>query len=351
MDKNLYVRKIYLEKLREIATVAVVFLHIVMTINNNYTISEIGQVNYTIFSDCYMLVKWAVPCFIMITGSLLLNPQKDVSVKKIVRYVSRMLLILFSFGTIYALIEIFFNERTITFTTILRSIVNTASGNTWSHMWYIYVLIALYILTIPIKSFINTQSLKTLKIFIIVLIIGNFAIPTINAIFNLSLEGYMMLNEYASYYMLGYYLSSIPTSELKKYFKWCVLGLILSTGVMVVSESISLLTVKEELLMNHHAGELMVLIQSASVFLIVKYMYENNKRELSRTNQIISLCSFGIYLIHPFWINLIYKFLKITPLSFPIVGIGIVILFIIVFILSLMSAYIMKKIPIINKIV
>ena len=66
----------YIEYIRVFAAVAVVFLHIVMTLPNNYSVAELGVFNYTVFSDCYMLVKWAVPCFIMVSGALLLNPQK-----------------------------------------------------------------------------------------------------------------------------------------------------------------------------------------------------------------------------------------------------------------------------------
>ena len=77
----------YLEHMRVLATLAVVMIHIVMTLNNNYTIADIGTFNYTVFSDCYMLVKWAVPCFLMISGTLLLNPKKEIDVSKIKSYI------------------------------------------------------------------------------------------------------------------------------------------------------------------------------------------------------------------------------------------------------------------------
>lgn len=41
----------YIEYIRVFAALAVVFLHIVMTLNNNYTVEELGVFNYTVFSD------------------------------------------------------------------------------------------------------------------------------------------------------------------------------------------------------------------------------------------------------------------------------------------------------------
>jgi len=64
----------------------------------------------------------------------------------------------------------------------------------------------------------------------------------------------------------------------------------------------------------------------------------------------ISRCSFGIYLIHPFFVNIIYKVMHITPTSVPIV-LGIILLFTIVFGAAWFSTWIITKIPGINKII
>ena len=47
-------KKVYIEVLRGLATIAVVFLHVVMTLVANYSVEEIGVYNYAIFNDCLL---------------------------------------------------------------------------------------------------------------------------------------------------------------------------------------------------------------------------------------------------------------------------------------------------------
>lgn len=87
------------------------------------------------------------------------------------------------------------------------------------------------------------------------------------------------------------------------------------------------------------------MIQALSVFcLFKKYMDGVHVGKLAKS---ISRCSFGIYLIHPFFINLLYKMMNITPTNFPLLGIefAIPLLWLIVFLLSWGGTFIMLKVP------
>ena len=86
---------------------------------------------------------------------------------------------------------------------------------------------------------------------------------------------------------------------------------------------------------------------------IAVYMFFMDVAESSKLNKIIksiSDCSFGIYLIHPFFINLLYKVLRITPTSFMAIYISIPLLWIIVFCVSWIGTLTMKKMPVFNRI-
>ena len=282
----------------------------------------------------------------MISGALLLNPQREIGFSKIKSYISRMLIVLLTFGIGYALMELVFNEKTISLNMLLQAFVNTAQGETWNHMWYIYALIALYIVTIPLKCFINSQPRKNIKILLAVLFVGNFIIPTLNLVFDTSFKDYMMLNEYATYYILGYYLSACD--EKKIGYKSIIL-FIVSSLLMITSETISLCLYDSCLELNQPYNGILVFVQSVSLFVFIKHRCNSKEIQITKLVKAISYCSFGIYLIHPFWINLLYKLIGITPLSMPI-GIGIVVLFVGVLALSMASALIVKKIPLIKNI-
>ena len=333
---------VYLEKLRNAATFAVVLLHIAMTMNNNYTPTEIGLTNYIVFSNIWIVVKWAVPCFLMISGALLLN-KKDITVDKIVKYILRMFFVLLSFGTVFAMMEIFFNKRTLTVKSVFLSIYYVLSGQSWDHLWYIYTLIALYIITIPLKVFIDNTEKKNIDIFVAVLVIGNFIIPSINSIFGLNIKNIMIITEFPTYYILGYWLSNLKFENKMKNSAFAFgKGYLCSTILMMMIEISGLVLNGISPDISVSTGNILVLMQSVCVFLFFKTFFENKKMNL--IDNVISMNSFAIYLVHPFYINLLYKLFKITPISTNIC-VGITICFVFIFTISLLSSYILRVIP------
>ena len=334
----------YIEYIRAFAALTVVLLHIVMTLPANYSVDELGVFTSIVFNCVYMPTKWAVPCFVMVSGALLLNPDKEINTEKIFKYISRMLLVLVLFGTCFALMEIVFSEKTISVSIIFRALLNVAEQKSWSHLWYIYVLISLYILTIPLKYAIQKMNRKELDYLVIALVLGNFVIPAINTLVGTEIYSFMILTEYTSYYLIGYW---ITTKKNIFGYKVILFGVAV-TIVMCVTEAFSLRESGVVYELNHQAKDILTFVQSVSVFLFFREIFKDAK--LGKMIVLLSSCSFAIYIIHPFWINMIYKVFKITPLSMPI-GLGIIVLWIMVALLSIGSSMILKRIPIIKRII
>lgn len=79
----------YIEWLRIVCAIAVVGIHITMTQPNNYSVAEIGTRNYLVLTSVYVLIQWAVPVFLMISGNLLLHSHM-MSFSKVKKMISRM---------------------------------------------------------------------------------------------------------------------------------------------------------------------------------------------------------------------------------------------------------------------
>lgn len=203
----------------------------------------------------------------------------------------------------------------------------------------IYMLIGLYLITVPLRYMLEKIPVNELEISIFVLIIGLFLIPSINTMFGVSLENYMLISEYVLYYILGYYLS-ITKRELEKF---AVLGAGVSVAFMIGMETRNILHAGNVFSLNHQTSSIFTLILGASVFLLMKSAFKNKETVNKLVNRVCSN-SFAIYLIHPIWGNLFYMLLKITPLSFPIV-LGILIMFTLMFALSLVTGMVMRKLP------
>jgi surface polysaccharide O-acyltransferase-like enzyme len=264
-------KKSYIEILRVIATLAVVLLHINMTLPANYTKTELGLFNYALFENMYMLVSWAVPVFFMISGALLLEPSKHIDLNKVKKYLGKMLVILFTFGSFYAFLEIFFYERSIKINYILRAVWNVVIGKSWDHLWYIYVLIGLYILLIPLKCIVDKLDTQLFEIFLMFLIVGCFVIPSINNYFNLTIKDCMLISDPVVYFMLGYYIS-MTKRDLRNI---SLIGIFISPIMLVVTTTLDVYGYGNGIAANAQTCNIFRLYFAVSIFYLIKRLFEN----------------------------------------------------------------------------
>ena len=106
VEKNLQ-----FEYIRAFSIVAVITIHTFYSALLKYggAASITDQVLYKIIMN---IMWWAVPSFLMISGSLLLDTKKTISLKKLYgKYIRRMLIILFTFGLAFSWLEIVFDSK------------------------------------------------------------------------------------------------------------------------------------------------------------------------------------------------------------------------------------------------
>ena len=336
-------KKSYIEILRLISTLAVVMIHVTMTEVVNSTIEEIGRIDYAIYSAGYALSRWAVPVFIMITGSLLLNPEKEISSKKLRGYIVRMILVLATFGTVFSAMEIIFSESLGEWYLLIpKSILRVIENQSWDHLWYIYLIIGLYLLTPFTKAAIKNLKESQLLFLIILLYIINYVCPAFNIIFNINISDFWIAaNGYYAYYLTGYYLS-IENNRIFAKRKILYIIAIFSMLFMIGCDSIRIILYGAYSEWLRNANPLVPLI-AVAVFVFIKSVVKP-EHIINNVCSKINYCSFGIYLIHPFFINIIYKVIGITPRRFPII-LGIFFFWILIFGLSWLGTLILKKVP------
>lgn len=335
---------VYIEWLRALAAFAVVGIHITMTEPNNCSVAQIGKSNYMALTSVYALVQWAVPVFLMISGGLLLR-AKSISMAKVKKYIARMFFVLLMFGTVYAILELVFSERRLSLPMLYKGIIMTFEGKSWSHLWYLYVLIGIYIILIPLKVYVDHIELREVASFIAVLIVGNFLIPTLNILLGVEIKNLMVLTQYVTYFLIGYVLAGISNTKwggviwISVYLGTSILKIVIQCATVIRTGEGS------ELFLN---DRILTLFQAIAVYMYI--MNVAKSRKLNKIIKSIGDCSFGIYLIHPFFINFLYKVLLITPTGFMAIYISIPLLWIIVFCVSWIGTLAMKKIPVFNRI-
>lgn len=250
----------------------------------------------------------------MISGFLLLNPQKEIGLDKIRRYLLRMIAVLASFGLFYCLIETAASEGISNPAgMILVSIKNLFEGKSWSHMWYVYMLIGLYLLTPLLRIFVREADDRTACVTLAALFAFTILRPTLNALFKLELDEILAVTApYPFYYLAGYYLGRMRISGK-------VRALALLTGLAgIIAMLILEMRGYIEMPTNTNA---FIALYSMAVFATAKdsqLMLRISGHSMIRA---LSKYSFGIYLTHDFFLNLFYKGFQTCPDILP-TGIG-----------------------------
>lgn len=336
----------YLEAIRCVAIVLVVAIHVVAIPIQNWDSNNMTW--YPLYSIVYALGNCGVPLFLMISGTLLLNPQKKISFEKLYKkMMPRILIPLIVYGWIFALMEIYFETHSISFGMVGKALLRVINRNSWGHLWYLYMLIGMYVFLPVLKYIVEKIPDELFKYMMGSLIIIGYIFPTINAVFKSNISVYAPLPLcHVTCFLMGYAVlkweNSTRFNNLVKYFG------VISLVVLVVANGVSGRISLEAYGVFAQYNDIFVLGLTVYIYKMIKQIYSN--KNISGGGYSLAACSFGIYLMHPVVMNVLYKVWKILPtdncgiISIPV--------FVLVFIIpAWIGTAIMKKIPIIKKLV
>ncbi len=312
----------YLNNLRVTATFFVVLLH-TTSYSSVYNVDDFSQIVLRLYHD---IGVFAVPVFVMISGSLFLDCNKQISYKILFqKYVRRIALALVVFGLPMCFLETILNKDG----GIDTAIYHFITGHSWDHMWYLYMLIFLYLMTPVLKPFMTHCSKSTIEIGLLVLFVCSILLPTLKH-YGCALESWMMFTPYPFYYLLGGYISNTYSSKIPKLTFYVILSL------FIVSILISILCGME----TPGYYNILSFIGASSIFALFKRT-EGNWKLANK----ISPYTFSIYIIHPIFIHIASKLIHFDPAIYFPIWLSIIPFAFIVFGLAYLSGWLLKKIP------
>ncbi len=330
-------RIVWIDFLRVIGMLSIIMIHVVGNTINTYHLSGTPKVIYHIIEQsCY----FAIPLFVMLSGMYFLNKDIDFSLM-LKKYCKRILLLILVFGSFYVTLELFFEYKKISIFYISDILYRILTGDLWAHMWYLYMILGLYLITPFLRLIIKNIDEKTYKYLLILLYVFSVLIPDINYIFNIKIGFTIQISSaYIFYYVYSAYIYSHDISKNYKYIS-IFLGLA-SIILIIVSSIINLKNIPISYVTTP------VFLVSNMIFLLFKNKEFKLPKKIQTLICSLGTCSLGIYIIHQFYINIIYKLLKIKfILTFPYLGF---ILYTIFFLLiSYITIYLLRKIPIVKK--
>jgi surface polysaccharide O-acyltransferase-like enzyme len=348
-------RIMYADLLRIFATFFVIVVHFS---SGKVDTIQVNDLTWEYFNCIHGLSRWCVPIFFMLSGMFFLNPQKQLSFKAIFcKYIFRILSALALWGSFYCLLNIYLSSLTgdtvFSFTQILQIPRYIILGIPYYHLWYLYAIIGLYLITPILRILVANMRRKHIEYCLFLFLIAGSLIPTINnylAMINVAFKihmGISELNGYSGLFLAGYYFSKYElTPRLKK--SLYIIAIFLAIVSLMITSHLSILANKPDRFLYGYAAP-NVIVAAFALFVAFKSFFTiiPFTRKLSFNIHYISSLTFGIFLIHPLFLRIL-SLSNIDAESFlPIISVPV--LSGVVFILSAFCIGGLKKVPVFNK--
>ena len=391
-------RKQFLDVLRVLATCAVVLMHI-LTGATDVTDASIVPEYRSLLLSVMDLVTWCVPIFLLISGYLFLNPERTLTYPVMIKkYCRRIALAILLFGVPYAASELVVAERTFRIMMIPEALKMTLTGHTWSHMWYLYLILFLYLITPLLKKVLRVLPAWGVAAVMAVIFLGSSVAPFLNKV--LDVNSIPVLPDggvYFLYYLCGYLFTvrevcvdkgrnagaqmvesesgrsagdntecdgGTQTVESRAWNVWLTTAAAVLALGMILSRTLAGFSI--QMAYNYPFTVLLAVLLFAAGWNGGRDGAALAAREKNRIHRIpwqeAGALSFAVYLVHPVYVNLLYKFVKITPFTVleqcgvqsVAAGQAVLILLLAAFCLVVLAlatatAWVLRKIPVLRK--
>ncbi|WP_428327455.1 acyltransferase [Mucilaginibacter sp.] len=290
-------RFFYFDVLRALAIVAVVVLHnSVDTIDNFGKVSNFDWLSAAVYNG---LTRFCVPLFVLMSGSLLLNKNKESTVKELFSKRLPKLLIPLVVWSIVYIAFLHYSKLGFAHINIWDCLLQFYKGPVIFHFWFLYMMIGIYLIYPVINAFITSASQSVILYFIAAwfcISCGTAIIEMVTGTATgLELYGFM---GYIGYFVMGYYLKnySFTKQDTRIIYGLSVLAFITSVASIII-------------FYNYHIAHGNDLVESdftpdipfaiAGLFLFMKnFNFTDKATWLKTIITELSMESYGIYIVH-----------------------------------------------------
>jgi surface polysaccharide O-acyltransferase-like enzyme len=288
----------YINKLRIAAIYAVITAHVTIWTTLNI---EPFTFDWWLGQWIYFLCLWSIPVFVMISGALLLDDTKTETAADFYRRRFQLIGIPLVFWTVfYIVVRKVVGGEQLTIGYVIKLLV---TADPYYHMWFLYMIAGLYLITPPLHNYIRHSTRKE-RLFVIasifVLTIGYAQADVI--FWNNHRTVFTMFIPYIAYYMCGYELRSIDPKKISsKYLvaagALCVLYIVLFSGPLIRIEESG----NQQFALEFFAPP--VIIMSVTIFWIAYLRNQTppkaGRRRAKTALEQVASTTLGIYLLHP----------------------------------------------------
>lgn len=321
------------DQVRAIATVSVILLHVAAPLLYQYRKIEISD--WWIANIIDSAMRFCVPVFMMLTGSLLLSKNEST----ILFYKKRLTRLVYPF-ILWSFIYLWYNfdpkvTRSFNMTYVWEQLVKGTSY----HLWYVYMIVFYYLLIPFLRKWIQVATTKKILIFLIIWFVVLMLSLSYLQMLKSRIHGLYFIG-FLGYPIIGYIVSNRLSLNFNKY----KLILLFVVGWFVTAVGTFYLTQRSGNFKGEYYHYLSpnVMFMSVGIFLLFKQI-SIISNSLNAVIKMISTYSFGIYLSHVLVLSLLKEVGITGSWIHPLWGIPVTTLMAMV--LSISLIYAIKKLP------
>lgn len=318
--------------LRAVSMIMVITIHVSNVYSRSFGV--IGNGSFIVSLIFNTISRISVPIFLMISGALLLD--REFNKRKYFKRLIKFIILIIVWDIIYLVWEYYYLG--ITYDKLYKLLFEPYRA----HLWFLYTILLLYAIQ-PILRIIINKSNNTIKIILLVIWILFSTLSIVNYYISI----YFTVFSYIGFFILGKYLYDYAkNNDLKKYN-------ILFIFIMIICFAISIVlnyteSIRRHTFYNFYFAYRVPFIMIPSFLFYIMVINNYTKDTLNKIIMKLSDLSFGVYLIHGIFLDVTVKLFIYQSINALI---GIPMFTIIIFICSIISVYILKKIKLIKYLV
>lgn len=311
-----------IEMIRLFSFLMVIVIHI-----TNYFCRAYGAISMGEYVFAFVLnsiSRISVPCFFMISGSLLLGRTESFS--KTMKRVARFAGVLLVWTFIFYIFNNYYTHQIWEWSQFWKTPAE-------AHLWYLYAIIPLYFVLAPCQRLLKNMSPMVGKILVIVLGL----VCTYAFIYQIDLH-----LQYVYFFVLGYVITQNIHCLRLKQGHW--LAIFTTCNILNIIYGI-----KKVLELDRYTGVVtqyrnpLIVLSSVSFFIYMMQFREGNVHLSEKVKKVVEICcscSFGVYLVHIIFLDIFKQNFTAATFSAYVI---IPVLTAVITLLSVSSIYFIRK--------
>ena len=264
--------------------------------------------------------------------------ERDNSYRGMRKYIVKLLSCIILFGILFGCV----NQLAAGEFIQVRSLIQAILGNgPWSHMWFLYRLLGIYLCMPLLSAFTVHASRRDQVVLVGTLFLFFFLCPFVSGWLGYYVTNVMPVEGIWLFYVLaGALLGGVSLKTLKKY------GWIALTGTFVGTAGILIVGIWQGTDYIFSEAHPLTLLLAVSLFAAARILWGGKPSRLFLGK--LAANSLGVYIIHPVFIHACVLLLGFNPqVWLPVFMVPLTVL--IIFAVSEAVVYLLRQIPLITK--